>query len=1136
MHDDYNRYMMALERGLMHLYTIAEKARKKGFDPETKPESRIAADLAELVEGLVGPANVSSSIRMLANKLPREELAFKVAEQIVYGKFGHMKAQQAAEQALRTALGILTEGITAAPLQGVSQVLVKENFDNSKYLAIYYAGPIRSAGGTDQALTLVLADFVRKLLGLSRYRPTEEEINRFIEEIRTYERNVPRGRFQYHVTDSQLRFALESIPIEVTGIESDPVEVQTFRNLPRIETNCVRGGALRVLNDGVIGRAAKVYTIVKKLGLEGWDWLQQVRGVANPQEEKSAGFLEDIIAGRPVFSFPSKPGGFRLRYGRARNTGLSAVGVHPSTMIALKRFLAAGTQMRLELPGKGGIVMPVDSITPPTVLLKDGSVILLSKEKKIKDGQIAKILSLGDLLISFGDFLYNNHVLCPSGYTEEWWTAELKEVITTRFHGDFKAVAKTTGIPIPRLTTILQNPFKNQPDATEAVRLSKTLSLPLHPLHSPVWSNITSEELGELRRVVRNSEISQKNGRVNRIIIKFEVKIKEMLERLFLPHCVNKKTIVINEGFAYVLTSCLNVDSDKDEVDPVVPTLEALRRLSNIPIRAKAPTTIGARMGRPEKAKRREMKPAVHLLFPVGLAGGSQRDLISASKKGVIHIDLVDRYCPRCQGRTHLSKCPSCHTETIISKICPRCGQPSDGDVCRKCDVPTQGFRRKSIDLKNAIKNACNSLTVNPPKIVKGVKGLSNADKIPEALAKGILRARENLSIYKDGTTRFDSTNAPLTHFKPSEIGVSVEVLRSLGYDTDFNGDPLQQEEQICELKIQDVLIPRANSEYFLRVARFLDELLEKLYGQKKFYNLRQKADLVGHLVIGLAPHTCVGILGRIIGFTELNVCYAHPLWHSAKRRDCDGDEDALMLAIDVLLNFSQSYLPSKIGGIMDAPLFIIPAVNPVEVQRQAHELDVAGSYGKEFYDLTQQATPPRKAIHLIDLMADRLGTEAQFRGLKFTTPVSNINIGNRKSRYKTIGKMKDKLKEQLTLADRILAVDAREVALKVLTTHFLRDISGNLRAFATQGFRCRVCNKRLRRISLKGRCPTCGGALALTVYQGGVEKYISSARFLIDKYKLPDYYRNRISLIEKETTSLFEGKKPKQVDLSNFT
>ncbi|MEE8632300.1 MAG: DNA polymerase II large subunit [Candidatus Bathyarchaeia archaeon] len=1136
MSRDYKQYVTALEKELTDLYEIAEKAREKGFDPDTKPESRIAEDLAELVEGLVGPKHVSSSIRELADQLPREELAFKVAEQIVYGKFGHMKVQQAAEQAVRTALGILTEGITAAPLQGVSQVLVKENFDNSKYLAIYYAGPIRSAGGTDQALTLVIADFVRKLLGLSRYRPTEEEINRFIEEIRTYERNVPHGRFQYHVTDSQLRFALESIPVEVTGIESDPVEVQTFRNLPRIETNCVRGGALRVLNDGAIGRAAKVYTIVKKLGIEGWDWLQQVGDATNPHEEKSAGFLEDVIAGRPVFSFPSKPGGFRLRYGRARNTGLSAVGVHPSTMTVLKNFLAAGTQMRLELPGKGGIVMPVDSISPPTVLLKDGSVILVTKDSRVKDGQIDKILSLGDLLVSFGDFLYNNRALCPSGYTEEWWAAELKEVVDTRFHGDFEAAAKVAGTSVEHLAGLLRNPYESKPDATEAIMLSKTLFIPLHPMYSPVWSNITPKELGELRHIVCNSKITRKKGKINRIILESNAEAKSILERLYLPHNVDKNKIVVEDGNAVVLAFCLNLDSDKEDVDVTVSTLEAIRHLSNIPIRAKAPTTVGARMGRPEKAKRREMKPTVHLLFPVGLAGGSQRDLIVASKKGMLHTDLVDRYCPQCQSRTLRSKCSSCHAETVISRICPRCGKTSEAGVCRRCNVTTQGFRRRSINLKEAIKAACNELKVNPPRVIKGVKGLSNKDKIPEALAKGIMRAREDLSVYKDGTTRFDSTNAPLTHFKPSEIGVSVEVLRQLGYHTDFNGDPLQQEEQICELKMQDIVIPRKNSEYFLRVARFLDELLEKLYGQRKLYDLRQEADLVGHLVIGLAPHTCVGILGRIIGFTELSVCYAHPLWHSAKRRDCDGDEDTLILAIDVLLNFSQRYLPSRIGGIMDAPLFIIPAINPTEVQRQAHELDVASGYCKQFYDLTQQSIPPWKVTRLVDLVADRLGTEAQFEGFRFTTPVSDINMGNRRSMYKKIGKMTDKLKGQLALADRIVAVDARGVALKVLTTHFLRDISGNLRAFTTQGFRCRVCNKRLRRISLKGKCPTCGGVLSLTVYQGGIEKYIVAARFLVDKYKLPAYYHDRISLIEAEINSLFEGKKPKQVELLNFT
>ncbi|RLI63640.1 MAG: hypothetical protein DRO67_05425, partial [Candidatus Asgardarchaeum californiense] len=29
-----------------------------------------------------------------------------------------------------------------------------------------------------------------------------------------------------------------------------------------------------------------------------------------------------VIGGRPVFSYPSRVGGFRVRYGRSRNTGL----------------------------------------------------------------------------------------------------------------------------------------------------------------------------------------------------------------------------------------------------------------------------------------------------------------------------------------------------------------------------------------------------------------------------------------------------------------------------------------------------------------------------------------------------------------------------------------------------------------------------------------------------------------------------------------------------------------------------------------------------------------------------------------------------------------------------------------------
>jgi len=266
-----------------------------------------------------------------------------------------------------------------------------------------------------------------------------------------------------------------------------------------------------------------------------------------------------------------------------------------------------------------------------------------------------------------------------------------------------------------------------------------------------------------------------------------------------------------------------------------------------------------------------------------------------------------------------------------------------------------------------------------------------------------------------------------------------------------------------------------------------------------------------------------------------LSVCYAHPVWHSAKRRDCDGDEDALMLALDTLLNFSREYLPAQIGGIMDAPLLLMPVVNTKEVQRQAHAVDVACAYPVEFYEKTWENVEARHVNRLIDLIEYRLGTEAQFEGFSYTTPVSNINAGNHESSYKRFKTMIEKLKSQLDLAEKIEAVDAKEVALKVLTTHFIRDIAGNLRAFSTQSFRCKSCNRRFRRLPLRGKCPGCGGALTLTVYRGGIEKYIDAAEHLIEKYGLPQYYAQRILLVRDEIDSLFDGNKPKQISLVDF-
>jgi DNA polymerase II large subunit len=604
-----------------------------------------------------------------------------------------------------------------------------------------------------------------------------------------------------------------------------------------------------------------------------------------------------------------------------------------------------------------------------------------------------------------------------------------------------------------------------------------------------------------------------------------------------LPHKLLNGQIVIEGDEAFAFAFCLGHGLPKDagtiQADSV---FAALSILSGVAVKDKAPTYVGGRMGRPEKAKQREMKPLVHLLFPVSLAGGSHRDLLEAAKKNSVFIEVVKRICPECKNYTLRTKCPTCGCETLPENFCPRCGRTLKDTSCPACKTDAVQYQRQPFNFRDLLDEASKTLGYPVPKILRGVKGMTNLNKTPEILEKGMLRARHELSVYKDGTIRFDATNAPLTHITPVEVGVTVAKMHELGYLYDVNGKSLTSPNQVLELKIQDVVIPWKAAEYFIKIADFIDDLLTRVYKLPAYYNLKKPEELVGQLLFGLAPHTCVGILGRVAGFTDRNVIYAHPIWHSAKRRDCDGDEDAIMLALDTLLNFSRIYLPAQIGGIMDAPILVIPFVNTKEVQRQAHDFDVDLTYPLEFYKRTLAKWEVRQVDPIMDVISHRLGTEAQFEGFNYTTPTSNINLGNANSSYKEFKSMIDKLHMQLELGERIDAVDARQVALKVLNTHFIRDIAGNLRAFSTQGFRCKSCNKKFRRLPLKGICTFCGGKLTLTVYRGGIEKYLIAAQQLVDKYGLPNYYTQRMDLIKEEIISMFDNKKAKQAKLFDFS
>jgi DNA polymerase II large subunit len=153
---------------------------------------------------------------------------------------------------------------------------------------------------------------------------------------------------------------------------------------------------------------------------------------------------------------------------------------------------------------------------------------------------------------------------------------------------------------------------------------------------------------------------------------------------------------------------------------------------------------------------------------------------------------------------------------------------------------------------------------------VKGVQGMISKSKTPESIEKGVLRAKNGVFVFKDGTIRVDATDVPLTHFTPSEVGIDVETARRLGYTRTAGGGEVESPDDLLELKVQDVIIPNSCVDYLLSAARFIDDLLMRFYGLEPFYNVRTRNDFVGHLVVGLAPHTSGGVLSRVVGFTEL--------------------------------------------------------------------------------------------------------------------------------------------------------------------------------------------------------------------------------------------------------------------------
>ncbi|MEK6849537.1 MAG: DNA polymerase II large subunit [Nanoarchaeota archaeon] len=1174
-------YFDRLNDDVKKAFDVATIARTKGFDAAKTVEISLAKNMAERVVGLISilaPQIVNSGVVERIIELEAKygaldwRVAFKIAEEIAQQKFCAFKDQhEAVDIGIRAGFAYVTVGVVSSPLDGIVTVEFKDRMDKrGKYISISFAGPIRNAGGTAAAVSVLIADYVRKKLGYDVYDATEMEIKRAETELRDYHDRVT--NLQYFPHQEELEFLMKNMPVEVAGEPSEKFEVSNHKDLPRIPTNMIRSGYCLLLSSCIPLKAPKLWKQLaawgKDFDMEQWNFLEEFIKIQKKAKAKAGGeakkdshakitpdytYIADLVAGRPILGYPLRPGAFRLRYGRSRASGLSGQGIHPSTMHVLEDYIATGTQLKVERPGKGAAFTPCDTIDGPIVKLDDGTVLQLDREAEalLLKKRVVEILFLGDVLINYGDFANRNHVLAPAGYCPEWWVKDVEHAVVTQYGSlALDKLSAATTIAQDRLESLLANPFTKKPTMQESLALCAQTKVFLHPDFTHHWADIDKASFLLLADWLKKATLHHEGDLVHKIVLPLPNAGKRVLELLGVPHIVvNKEFAVIENPHAAALAIALGIKDtlptdlhDRVKLAQDESVLALVQSLSSVPLRDKSGTYIGSRMGRPEKAKQRKLTGSPHGLFSIGEEGGRMRSFQAALKVGTVTAEFPWFKCETCKVDSIFSTGSVCKNEGTPQYYCKRCAKQMQEKVCG-LHGPCFAAKEQTIDFKRIFYDALKLAKMETfPDLIKGVRGTTNDTHFAEHPAKSILRAKHDLFVNKDGTIRYDCSEIALTHFRPPEIRVSVAKLRELGYLFDIHGKPLESDTQVLELKPQDVVLPSCPSgpvddepadKVMFRTAKFVDDLLVSVYDQPAYYNLKTPDDLVGHSIIGLAPHTSAGMLGRIVGFSKTQGFLAHPYFHCACRRDCDGDELGFILLMDAFLNFSKSFLAKSRGSTMDAPLVLTSTLTPSEVDDMAFDVDIVWQYPREMYEaaLLYKSTNEIKLTQIKHV----LHKPEQYEGMGFTHDTSDINAGVLCSAYKTLPSMEEKLRGQMVIAEKIRAVDTADVARLVIEKHFIRDTKGNLRKFSMQEFRCVVCNEKFRRPPLIGKCTGCGGKLLFTITEGSVVKYLGPTISLVEKYHLSPYLKQTVEILQRRIEGVFGKDAEKQSGLGEW-
>ncbi|MFX0125919.1 MAG: hypothetical protein ACFFAE_20025 [Candidatus Hodarchaeota archaeon] len=700
-----------------------------------------------------------------------------------------------------------------------------------------------------------------------------------------------------------------------------------------------------------------------------------------------------------------------------------------------------------------------------------------------------------------------------SAWTEEWWTGETQLAILKK-SGSIDYFCLRHKISRAELERVLSEPKKHTPSSELALLLCEITKVPLHPYYSFNWNEIA---ISDLIKLVNDINLSSENSLSN------NEDIQIILRQLGVPFIISDEKIHVERFTLFFnllkgkLDQLTSIISEKTEV---IETEQLVQLITRIPIKSLCQRRIGVKVVRVEKAEPRHVTPPAHVLFPIGPYGGSQRDILKTANNPNFKIQATERFCTFCDLETFQVYCPECNQETRQRYICKN-EHISFKRICEECGEYGVTSRPKPFNISNLLNSGFERTGHLELERIKGVSYLKNKNNpTPENVIKGILRSKHDIFVYKDGTARFDQTNAPLSHFTPREIHLSLTELKQLGYTHDIQGNDIIDPDQIIELFPYDIIVSKTGGDFLVQLSNFIDDELVCLYNLSPYYRINSIKNLTGSLIVGLSPFSTVAIIGRVIGFTENDVLYAHPFWHQLKTRNCNGDIDSMTLLLDVLINFSFEFIPVSRGGAMDIPSIIY----------LSDEWETANNYA--LYDSVVTNLTFYRSLVTNPLKEDLLSYSQSYLTSKYPFEHFNDNISHHS--YENLfreSKIVTKIEIILDILRLIRGIEPVEFVDGILEKDILIKITSSMDRFFLQPLRCKVCKTTFRRVPLFEKCPICHNeTIGLTLSEGWVLRYFQIINQLKKKYSsnISEYSRSWIELIELNKRLIFDkGPRP---------